>query len=208
MAIEYKNLENKNITQQQAQYLDYYTKNFIDQNTGFVKKIEVMENRQLTSISYYLDSGENENDIVQLYTDQVKDDVITIVRQTIQNNNIELRKQYNDKNLTFITHILYDNYNNIICRQNYNLITNQPIPETTLKYYYDYSDYTEEWGYREIFDSHYNSDGSLNILIYMPTDNDQDNESYGPINFSLLQDQFSEDLSYYLTSEFMPGDIT
>lgn len=207
MEIKYKNLSGQNITEEQAQYLDYYKKEYIDNSTGLAKKIETIQDGQLDSIYYYLDDGENENDIVELYTDQVKKSCAYNSKTNYRGYTLELCKEYSEKKLIFLYDVLYDKHNHTICLQNRDLITNEPIPDTTDKYYYDYNEYSEEWGYREIFVSKYNSDGSLDILFYMPNENDQDNESYGPINFSRLQDQFTEDLSYYLTSEIMPANI-
>ncbi len=197
MALEYRNTEGNLITENQVQYLDEYKIFKKDDLTGDVKRIDIIENRKLKSIQYFISSEENENDVVNSLLNLAERSLVIKSKQDINNLKLYFNKQFNAEGmLMFKTNVLHDNQDYAICFQYLDINTNQPLNEKTTKFKYENGDL--------IFEASYNSNGSLESLIYMPTYDEQDWEAFDQNNFSELQAKFSEDISYYLTADLIP----
>ncbi|MBY8963392.1 hypothetical protein KJK34_11570 [Flavobacterium sp. D11R37] len=205
MKIIYRNIYDKTITFNEDDLPEVYEKVEVDENTGLTKKIESINNGVVEDIQYYIAEDEDENDIIESYANQGKDSITIIERKIIGNYTVELDKEY-DKNykLVLLSEAVLDSLGNIICLRDLNIVDKQPIIQSTEKYYYDY---LEGWGYRRIFESMYNREGSLLNLTYMASDEEQDWEDYDLNNISDLQKRFTN-IDYYLNADFLPKGIT
>lgn len=186
------------ITYNQAMMLDRYIKIYTDELTNKIIKKEKYSKSKLDFIYYHISNSENELEILDKLLKFC--DKIVIVRLNEQGiYTIKKSTSYDiDKNVKFIEKSLFKD-NRVICIQDININTNQAIIETTIKDYYKNN--------KLVLEVTYNEDGSIDRLIYLTNNNDQDWEYYDSSNFQDLQAKFEEDLSYYFTANFYPQGV-
>jgi hypothetical protein len=195
MALEYRSTDGILITENQLNFLNDYEVVHKEEAIGIIKRIDVFENKSLASIEYFIESNENEIDIVDSLSNLVNRSVLIKTKQILNNYSLITSKQFSDRILRFKTNVLYDIDDNVICFQYLDLNTNEPIHDRTNKYLYKNGDM--------IIEADYKLDGSLDSLIYMPDYDEQYWEGYNQNNFSDLQAKFTENLSYYLTATLL-----
>jgi len=100
--------------------------------------------------------------------------------------------------IQFKSRYLTDLHSNKICWETLNLRTGLPDYKNTEKFIFDESG-------NEILEARYNSDGSLDHIIYKVSElNEEDWEYYKSSDCSKLQKKFKTNLEYYLTAKLEP----
>lgn len=198
--------DEKAITPEQANQLDEYAKVYTDK--GIIKKREHYKKNVITHISHYISSDESESEIINLYSDDVVPfSVIEIL--TLPNHKIQIEKTYVEYNLKHKSRWLYNTAGYVICDEQYNISTDQPMYDDTEKFFYDIS-------FDDCFPlmtASYNEDGSLEIMSYKSFGAEQDElwfyEDGTPgINDIPTLAKFlnltMNDMEYYLTAKLEP----
>ncbi|KOS07653.1 hypothetical protein AM493_17595 [Flavobacterium akiainvivens] len=203
MKIEYRNyFSNFVIPKEKAELLDEYLVCYVDEATGLPKRIYTVLEGRVDGIDYYLEPGENEAEIAKLYVEGVS---VRERMEEVQGLVIERGRYYVKGELVSVGDVVRDMYGNTICIQPLDKATLKPLFKRTTKYFYNYDDYSEEWGYPRIIAAEYNEDGSLDDIRWSPTPGEEQNdECYDSGGFNVLQAQFTKDLSYYLTAHLLP----
>ena len=202
MEIIYKNVLDESIEKPQAIALGEYKKIFME--GGSIKKVESYDVSVLEIISYYIEAGENETELVDnlslLVTQFV---VIYDPKVPVGSFYTQSSRQYRNGSLVLKGNILFDEFNNLICAEKLNLNTNLPIQEDTVKFYYGTAPTP---GDDRVFEASYNADGSLFRIDMPDPEEPQDSEVYDTSTFGELEVRFPgpPDLSYYLTATLEP----
>lgn len=195
MRTEYKNLFNESITAQQKNILEDYVEILVDENSNLVKQKNNYFNNEMSSIEYYIDSGENETQLVTSLS-QLNPTVCIKEVTTLTNHSIEDEREYKNAALRFKSRYLLDNQGRVICSESVDSNSNLPLYNETEKYHFSDNKVIEDLYAR------YTASGNLEYIIYKTNgDEEQDWEYYDQTNFSELQSKFIEDLSYYLTAD-------
>lgn len=206
MIKEYRNWANEKITSQQLENIESYKEIIINPSTNIIKEEKRFEKNILENISYYKDTNENESQIIDNLRSQSNHFCIKR-RENYGIYTIVYSKEYRSSDLYLTScKLLYDfsKSNNYICIQNIDNITELPIElEETEKIYWT-DDESWGWGKKELLNCVYRVDGSLELITYMPNDNEQDWEYFDASNFNVLQSYFTDDISYYLNADFLP----
>lgn len=101
---------------------------------GKIKKIEHIAYWSIERYTYYLSDNETVDDILINY----KSDYIDIVKSmVVRNYRIEETNTYDKNELYVISKILFDQFDNDICWQNYYVESKLPIKESTDKIFHD-----------------------------------------------------------------------
>lgn len=153
MEISYTNKLDELITEQQIEHINKYHKIF--SLNGVVKKSEVYYDKKLYEVIYHKDDGELDADILTEFNNlflelREKESVST-------NYSIISVRYYKDGVLLNHGRELYDNNNNEICSQFYDLTTNEPLYEDTEKNLYDENN-------EKILRFEYNENGTLKCV--------------------------------------------
>ncbi|HKX87294.1 MAG TPA: hypothetical protein VJL37_11530 [Flavobacterium sp.] len=195
MRTEYKNLFNESITVQQKNILEDYVEILVDENSNLVKQKNNYFNNEISSIEYYIESGENEAQLVSSLS-QLNPTVCIKEVTPLTNYSIEVEREYRTTVLKFKSRYLLDEKDRIICSEPVDSNTNLPLYDETEKYHFSDNKVIEDLYAR------YTASGNLDYIIYKTNgDEEQDWEYYDQTNFSELQSKFTEDLSYYLTAD-------
>lgn len=153
MEISYTNKLDELISVQQIEYIDSYHKIF--SLNGVVKKSEEYEDKKLVGIIYHKDNGELDTDILSEFNDLYLE---LREKETVSTNYTIIKiRYYNKGNLVNNGRELYDNNNNEICSQFYDLTTNEPLYEDTEKNLYDENN-------EKILRFEYNENGTLKCV--------------------------------------------
>lgn len=159
-----KNIYNQLISVQQAILIDEYSIEYFE--NGIIQKIEYYEDGDMYDIQVYNNNNENESEFVtNTFKSYSHLNEITIAYRTILANGfcIDTEKTYMiDGTFLFLYKNLYDRDGECICQQVYDIQTNLPIFERTIKQYYNRTIDPEV----EIFRSNFNEDGSLSEIHY------------------------------------------
>lgn len=205
MITEYRNWANQKVTTQQLAAMDTFTEVLINPVTNLIKLEKKIKKGQLDRIEYYKDSGENDESlIINTLEEQTKR---FSVRESYGEYTIETSKEFNlDRDTTPVIFKVLFNYNKFqgyICTQRVDSMGTPIDLDETDKVYLIVDD---KYGERDLFTCTYNEDGSLDHIVYMLDEyNDQDWEYFNASNFDELQARFGEeDISYYLTADFLP----
>ena len=166
MVIIYQNEEEADVSLQEAQALNTYFKLFYENDT-LIKK-EEYKNNILEYIYHYKRSDELTEDIQLLYKN-LNTRFSIIERSVINTQTLELWQDFDEADLIFKYKILYNAGNNCICKEYLDIETDKPIYEDTEKYYYTES--SSELDY--IIKASYNTDASLNYLVYYKSGENQ-----------------------------------
>lgn len=205
MATFYENNYKKSITYDQAiassSYYKVYTEN------GIIKKKELYENGILEFYEYYKLPGELDIDIINTFNYTALTFVI-IDSYEISNFKAQITRVYKGDSYLTKQRFLYDSDGYMLCEENFDLLSDQPISEETKKFLFrdSYDDYFP------IMTAHYNIDGTLNFIEY-DTLSDQDEiwfyedgipgETDIPTLALYLGVSMAE-MQYYLTSQLEP----
>jgi hypothetical protein len=153
MEISYTNQLDELITEQQIEYINKYHKIF--SLNGVVKKSEVYSNKKLYTVIYHKDDGELDADIIGEFSNLFLE--LREKESVFANYSIISVRYYKDGVLYNNGRELYDNNNNEICSQFYDLTTNEPLYEDTEKYLYDENN-------EKILRFEYNENGTLKCV--------------------------------------------
>ncbi|MBN2746084.1 MAG: hypothetical protein JXR34_05100 [Bacteroidales bacterium] len=205
--IYYENRYNVSITEQQLVSMDVFKK--ITTVDGIIKKIESYKNNIITGIEYYLDDGEDETTVLGGLVILVSNSVSIIERETYLNYRIERIKVFFNSSLKFKSNLLFDSNNNLVCEEEIDISTDQPIYNQTEKTLYDSNN-------EKILGFDYNADGSIekiwgimveDRLIYKDLGSVWPEQS---LSAEKIDDYFPTLLSnnpYYSDATFLPAAI-
>lgn len=187
---------NEIISLQETETLQNYRIFHIKESDNLVKKIEIIEGGILKTVNYFIDIFEVEDEVVKELSLNVNRSVNIKRVQKINKFTLTNSKQYSDGILRLEVNSLSDSNEFSICFEYLDLITRRPIYERTVKFLYHDDDL--------LLEASYNSDGSLNSLMYMPDYDEQSWEAYNKNNFKELQQRIQEDVSYYWDATLLP----
>lgn len=203
MTIQYKNSVNDIITQSQANLLERFKKEYVD--NGNIKKVEEFKQATLDAIIYYKDSSEDETGVIKDLVNSAPANFFSIIEQTVLPSNLIISnsKNYKPDGSVIVQHrSLYNSDNTVLCTQPIDHVTCLPVIALTEKFYYNDS-------IIEVFPAFvadYNADGTLNYIEYNPY-HEYDSENFSLANITELRDMLGftqAEMDYYLTADFMP----
>ena len=206
MTITFENDYNEEITPEQVNLSNAYTKVYTD--LGIIIKKEHYRDNILKYINHYKAINENESDIVDIYgSGTVPFSIIQI--DMLSNMKIETEKSYRGNVLQRIERNLYNIDGYVVCEENYDIDTNLPIYEETEKHFYDitFDDFFP------IMTAYYKDDGSLRYIKYKSFGADQDELNFIPdgtpgVNdlstLAGLLDISMINMNYYITATLEP----
>ncbi len=128
---------------------------------GVVKQVEEYQNNTLTFIEYYADDNENTADILDGFA--ATPVTVTIITQLWAGQyRVHTLCEYRDGLCVLDgTRRVYNTFNQMICEQDFDLLTNEPKPKSTEKYLYEnHTDIRDDFA----LGFAYNSDGTLNYV--------------------------------------------
>jgi len=205
MEIFYENNYNKSITYDQAiassSYYKVYTENDI------TKKKEFYENGILKFYEYYKIQNELDIDIINMFNYTALTFVI-INSYEISNFEAQIRRVYKGNSYLTKQRFLYDIDGYMLCEENFDVSSDQPISKETKKFLFrdSYDDYFP------IMTAYYNIDGTLKLIEY-DTLTDQDEIWFyedgvpGETDIPTLAQYLGvgmAEMQYYLTSQLEP----
>jgi len=205
MATFYENDYNKSITYGQAINSDSYFKVYSEGE--IIRKKEYFEKGILKYYEYYKNSNELDIDIINMFNHTSLTFVI-IDNYEISNFKAQIRKVYKGYNYLTKQRFLYDIDGYMLCEENFDVSSDEPISEETKKFLFrdSYDDYFP------ILTAYYNTDGTLNFIEY-DTLSDQDEiwfyedgipgETDIP-TLALYLGVSMDEMQYYLTSQLEP----
>ena len=135
-------------TESQALQEDYYAK--ITKINGQNKKIEFYSDQKLFAITHYLDAGEDESQLVSVYSQLVVSVTIIYRRQPLGGYFIEVEKSYEEDEILYAKR-LFDDQGRLICYQRF---TNETQPFLLDMEKYFYMSITTEVGNPQLTDYH------------------------------------------------------
>lgn len=165
-----------------------------------VKKVEYFNEGLITFVRYYLADGEDISAVLDSYND-VSVEFITTYRY--YKYTIEEVNAYRNKSLKFYSKNLFDEFNNVICEQAYNISTKEPILESTEKYLFNNPDDIFSLGFE------YDNLGMLKYIWGNMVDQTDQNQR-GTIPADMIATYFPNLLTnnpYYINAEFLPQII-
>lgn len=197
MTISYENYLGEPITVQQVDALDDYSKNYYDDNS-LIKKIEHYEKKLITSYTYYLSL----NETLSVVLNEFKDENVDIISTSYFGSyRIEESKDYSKSILNFYSRRLYDNNNNLVCEQEFNITDLTVIREKTEKYLFVDDEELFALGFE------YSEDGLVNYIWGEWVEN-TDKSWTGGIYSAEISKYFPTlftDHPYYANFEFLPN---
>lgn len=144
--IKYTNINGKSVTSQQVEMLKEYKIQTFDDTSGKIKKIESVRlkrgNIPFTFFEYYLEPSENKTQIIQQYTDQIKDHRLGIYLNKQSANGFDLwdyESYDNNGNLFVKKKFVYDIQGRMILNLTIDTQTNEITNHSEYfptKYYY------------------------------------------------------------------------
>ena len=206
MTITFENDYNEEITPEQVNLSNAYTKVYTD--LGIIIKKEHYRDNILKYINHYKAINENESDIINIYGSGTVP-FSTIQIDMLSNMKIETEKSYRGNVLQRIERNLYNIDGYVVCEENYDIDTNLPIYEETKKHFYDLN--LDD--FFPIMTALYNENGSLSHIEYNSFRSDQDEIWFYldgtpgvddlPTLAGLL-DISMDEMSYYITATLEP----
>lgn len=211
MEIKHTNYSDIEISSSQTSGLRTF--NRVQVESGKVKVKETYTNQELVEITYFI---ENENEIVNRYSNKPKFWLILSKRQTYGNYVAEESSLYKDGELLekykrlFIKSedyfLLAKANSSYLCHQPLDLNNNQPILSETDKQYY-YHD-QEEDGFIPHFEADYDEDGNISIIthydVYDIDDHKGGRTIYGAEDAAKFRFLLPENPDYFLDATFEP----
>jgi len=199
MIIKYTNL-GLEITPQQAALLTEYNKIYSSPD-GLAKREESYQNNQLTTVNYYKDATESEDDALAVLMPLnvsfgIRD------RQSYGLYTIISENSYYQNQLTKKWKFVLDANDRYICTEEIDINSNLPLPQYTFKYLGEYVD-QQSVDYCKF---HYNDDGSFWFCEYNYFD-EYDNDEFNLARLPWIKDRFqlSDDMyNYYLSANLLP----
>lgn len=220
MAIIYKNFFNESISETQALKMNAYKKEF--QANNIVKKIETNYASGKLHVTYYKDN--NENNVLENLSKEYPDTNVFRIRtrQNSDNYTIENEDYIEDGILELKNTLVRDNLGRVIAYNQIDIISNQPLHDGSVKYFYSediYNNYCVpnlEHGTIldkdfQVFSASYNEDGNL-TEIELNFSSTYDKEYFFPNQPAPLDletcrqicDLTNEQMNYFLTDELLP----
>jgi len=207
ITIKYVNRYDIEITEQQLESMDVFKK--ITTVDGIIKEIESYKNNKITDIEYYLDDGEDGTTVLGGLAILVSNSVSIFERETYLNYRIERIKVFFNNNLKFKSNLLFDSNNNLICDEEIDISTDQPIYNKTAKTLYDSNN-------ENILGFDYNADGSIEKIWGIMVEDKLIYKDLGSVwpeqslSSEKIDDYFPTLLSnnpYYSDATFLPAAI-
>jgi hypothetical protein len=165
ISISFENNSGEPVTDNQALLLDWYYKVYRD--NGIKKKIECITDGQVTGVEYFKSPGESDAAIFEQLSPVTSIEISEVKASGIYS--VELTKKYLNGVLKLKTRSLYLT-EKVLCFQDLDLVTDQPILSSTDKYYYESNG---EWKYHFDYDANGDVDrmtsfGGANSGYYSP----------------------------------------
>lgn len=130
--IKYTNIDGKSVTSQQMNMLKEYKIQTFDDSSGQIKKVENVRLKRglipFTFFEYYLEPSENKTQIIQHYTNQIKDHRLGIYLNKQSANGFDLwdYEEYDaNANLRTKKKFIYDNQRRIVLNLTIDAQTNE-----------------------------------------------------------------------------------
>lgn len=208
------------MSEQQALQSDFYEKIFRD--NGLIKKYETYSEQNLLGIDYYLDTGEDESQLLQQFYQQVN--FVTFIDRKVALGEyfVERERGYDKNSELGIRYKIrvYDNQDRLVCCQNTDendtpivstdedslvkfcyISRTREVGDPTLYYYFLKFIYQDETGMIPAYGEPLYIDWHLghNIL-----DNQSYNDDFNNINEVIEELGNTVDYSYYLHANWMP----
>lgn len=220
MAVIYKNFFNEVVSETQALKMDEYKKEF--QTNNVVKKIENRYASGNLYVTYYKDNDED-NVLENLSKEYPNTKVFRIRNRQISDNyTIENEDYIEDGILELKNTLVRDNLGRVIAYNEIDIISNQPLHNGSVKYFYSENIYNNycvpnlEHGTIldkdfQVFSASYNEDGNL-TEIELNFSSTYDKEYFfpnqpAPLDLetcSQICDLTNEQMNYFLTDELLP----
>ncbi len=198
------NMDNVEITQQQAAMSDMYWKQYIENN--LLKKEEFFIEQKLSYTVHYKTSSETVQDILAAY-----DGIDLVIKEIIMIGSkryIQQRDYSPSGILEKRSNLLYDENNDLIAKEEIDIVSNLPIYNETIKYYFN----RQLDPKNELFECSYNEDGTLDGILYNAYEF-QESMGFGidgiPGESDIetlrgLTGLSEEGMTYYLTADVLP----
>ncbi|MFC4480190.1 hypothetical protein [Flavobacterium chungangensis] len=220
MVIIYKNFLNESISENQALKMNAYKKEFHANN--IVKKIETNYASGKLYVTYYKES--NENNILENLSKEYPDTNVFRIRTRQNSNNftIENEDYIEDGILELKNTLLRDNRGRVIAYNQIDIISNQPLHDGSVKYFYSENIYNNycvpnlEDGTIldkdfQVFSASYNEDGNLTEIEFNFAST-YDKEYFFPNQPApndietcrQICNLTNEQMNYFLTDELLP----
>lgn len=206
MSVIIENPKGMEISPQQALLLNEYVKKYLID--GIIKKEEIFRNQILREIVYHKNSNENDQQIISdlqvnnIYV-EIKEHILLSPRTLIKTN-----VYLSDGTLTFKYNSLRDQNDDLICTENIDLSTGEPIYDETIKRYYDRNlDPVDE-----VFECVFKEDGTLDYIKYN-AHSEQDSICFAEDGtpgeediptLCLYAGLTEQEIQYYLTATLLP----
>ncbi len=199
MTISYLDID-KVITPERAKLLGKFNKVYSLPN-GLIKKHEAYHDNKLFTINYYLDAGEREEDAKTiLSTSGVS---YGILEREIYHDYVILKdNSYVNNQQTKKWKHLHDKQDKLICIEELDINTNEPVFETTLKFLGEYVDERST----EYCKFYYRKNGDFWFCAYNYLD-DYDSDEFEIERLPWIKERFrltDAMYNYYLTADFLP----
>ena len=204
----YKNIFGEIVSKSKATKLDEYHLYYYESDSDILKEIEFINDESIYNINYFLNEGDNEEEILEYLKE--KSDFFDIEKKEITDGFIiTTNKLYSlsvdELPLISKTVFTMDDPENFICSQVIDNETHEPQLERTVKCWYTTDESGEKYAALECS---YEEDGKLELAIDKTSDpdNEQNWAHYDYETFHKLQEQYQMDISYYKTAALLPKE--
>lgn len=204
----YKNIFGETVSKAEAAKLEEYHLYYYEKDSGLLKQIDFLNDEEIYNINYFLHEDEDEATVFNELKE--KSDFFDIEKKESTGDFIiSINKLYSlsvdDQPLISKTVFNSNDPENFICSQVIDNESLKPLFERTTKCWYTDDENGEKFASIEFS---YQEDGKLELAIdKTPKQNaDEDWEYYEYATFKNLQDQITEDISYYKTAALLPKE--
>ncbi|UHO36907.1 hypothetical protein H5J24_14015 [Chryseobacterium capnotolerans] len=204
----YKNIFGEVISKSKAMKLDEYHLYYYKSDSDILKEIEFINEENIYNINYFLDEGDNEDEVLE-YLKEKSDFFDIEKKETTDGFIITTNKLYSlsvdDLPLISKTVFKTDDPENFICSQVIDNETQEPQLERTVKCWYTSDEKGEKYA---AIECSYQEDGKLELAIDKTTDpeHEQNWAHYDYETFQELQKRCPVDISYYKTAALLPKE--
>lgn len=204
----YKNIFGEVISKSKAMKLDEYHLYYYESDSDILKEIEFINDESIYNINYYLNEGDNEEEILE-YLKEKSDFFDIEKKETTDKFIISTNKLYSlsvdELPLISKTVFIMDDPENFICSQVIDNETHEPQLERTIKCWYTTDENGEKYAALECS---YQEDGKLELAIDKTSDPDNEHNwaHYDDETFHDLQELYPVDISYYKTAVLLPKE--
>jgi len=189
------------ITETQALQSGDYIKHYFDNDR--LQMVESFLNSKMFSMDYYILPNEDENTLLQELSNRCRFVTFKDPKQPLGAYFTERERDYIDGEFNGKANLLYDHQGREICFQGIDIETETPIPEQTIKYFYDPD--PEEFGATSIYYKiKYDENGDIVKPSYYVDNHEMHWKVYGFAGFVEYAGFPEEELKYYETPVFEP----